>query len=450
MANPDANLLPGRLDDRAKARAFAILFAVLLSSAAGNTALQTVLPAIGRQVGIPDVLISSIFSLSALLWGVMSPVWARMSDKRGRKPMVVLGMAGFAVSMLGFGFFILMGLKGLMVPLAVFAGAALSRAIFGLVGSASNPAAQAYVADRTAPAERTNALATMASASGLGTILGPAVAPFLVFPLLTLSGPMFSFAVIAGVVLILVMRGLPETQDEIPERPDDSQTVRGGGKPRARVRWNDRRIMPFIVYGFLLASAQTVNQQTLGFMVIDKLNISPAKAAAFAGVAMMAGAVASLLAQWGLIRMLRLTPRQLLWLGAGCAALGNLAVAFSPDYHTLVVGFALCSLGYGFARPGFTAGASLSVGHEEQGAVAGAISAINGASVIIAPVLGVALYKWAHPSPYLMNVAVLAGLVAYALIDPVMRRVGDATAPREARDEAQVVDASSIDATGPH
>ena len=439
-ASPDV-----RLDDKAKGRAFAILFAVLLSSAAGNTALQTVLPAIGRQVGIPDVLISSIFSLSALLWGVMSPVWARMSDKRGRKPMVVLGMAGFAVSMLGFGFFILMGLKGLMVPLAVFAGAALSRAIFGLVGSASNPAAQAYVADRTAPADRTNALATMASASGLGTILGPAVAPFLVFPLLTLSGPMFSFALIAIVVLVLVVRGLPETPDEIPERVGDT-----AHKPRARVRWNDRRIMPFIVYGFLLASAQTVNQQTLGFMVIDKLKISPAQAAAFAGVAMMAGAVASLLAQWGLIRMLRLTPRQLLWLGAGSAAAGNLIVAFSPDYHTLVVGFALCSLGYGFARPGFTAGASLSVGHEEQGAVAGAISAINGASVIIAPVLGVALYKWAHPSPYLMNVAVLAGLVAYALLDPIMRRVGDASAPREARDEAQVVDASSIDASGPH
>jgi MFS family permease len=434
-----------RLDDKAKGRAFAILFAVLLSSAAGNTALQTVLPAIGRQVGIPDVLISSIFSLSALLWGVMSPVWARMSDKRGRKPMVILGMAGFAVSMLGFGFFILMGLKGLMVPLAVFAGAALSRAIFGLVGSASNPAAQAYVADRTAPADRTNALATMASASGLGTILGPAVAPFLVFPLLTLSGPMFSFALIAGVVLVLVLRGLPERPEEIPDRVGGALAA-----PRARVRWNDRRILPFVLYGFLLASAQTVNQQTLGFMVIDKLNITPAKAAAFAGVAMMAGAVASLLAQWGLIRMLRLAPRQLLWLGAGCAALGNLIVAFSPDYHTLVVGFALCSLGYGFARPGFTAGASLSVGHEEQGAVAGAISAINGASVIIAPVLGVALYKWAHPSPYLMNVAVLAGLVAYALIDPVMRRVGDASAPRQARDEAQVVDASSIDATGPH
>jgi MFS family permease len=338
-----------------------------------------------------------------------------------------------------------MGLKGLMVPLAVFAGAALSRAIFGLVGSASNPAAQAYVADRTAPADRTNALATMASASGLGTILGPAVAPFLVFPLLTLSGPMFSFAVIAGVVLVLVIRGLPERPEEIPDREGDK-----AHKPRARVRWNDRRIMPFIIYGFLLASAQTVNQQTLGFMVIDKLNISPAKAAAFAGIAMMAGAVASLLAQWGLIRMLRLTPRQLLWLGAGCALLGNLIVAFSPDYHTLVVGFAQCSLGYGFARPGFTAGASLSVGHEEQGAVAGAISAINGASVIVAPVLGVALYKWAHPSPYLMNVVVLAGLVAYALIDPVMRRVGDASAPREARDESQVVDASSIDATGPH
>jgi MFS family permease len=441
---PDAD--PGtRLEGAARGRAFAILFAVLLSSAAGNTALQTVLPAIGRQVGIPDVQIVSIFSLSALLWGVMSPVWARRSDRHGRKPMVMLGMAGFAVSMLGFGFFILMGLKGLMAPLAVFVGAALSRAIFGLAGSASNPAAQAYVAERTTPAERTNALATMASATGLGTILGPAVAPFLVFPLLTLSGPMFAFAAIAGIVLVLVVRGLPERPEKLPGRE-----AGGVDRPRPRIRWNDRRILPFVVYGFLLASVQSVNQQTLGFMVIDKLRMAPALAAAFAGIAMMAGAAASLLAQWGLIRMLRLKPRQLLWLGAGSAALGNLIIAFSPDYHTLVVGFALCSLGYGFARPGFTAGASLSVGHEEQGAVAGAISAINGASAIIAPVLGVALYKWAHASPYLINLAVLAGLVAYALIDPVMRRVGDAVAPGEARDEAQVVDASSIDATGPH
>ena len=79
QASPDAQAsasIDGRsLDERAKGRAFAILFAVLLSSAAGNTALQTVLPAIGREVGIPDVLISSIFSLSALLWGVMSPVF---------------------------------------------------------------------------------------------------------------------------------------------------------------------------------------------------------------------------------------------------------------------------------------------------------------------------------------------------------------------------------------
>jgi MFS family permease len=445
MTRTGPNLDPAaRLEGPARSRAFAILFAVLLSSAAGNTALQTVLPAIGRQVGIPDVQIVSIFSLSALLWGVMSPVWARRSD-RGRKPMVILGMAGFAVSMLGFGFFILMGLKGLMAPLAVFVGAALSRAIFGLAGSASNPAAQAYVADRTAPAERTNALATMASATGLGTILGPAVAPFLVFPLITLSGPMFAFAILAGIVLVLVVRGLPERPEEIPARG-----AGGVDRPRPRIRWNDRRILPFVVYGFLLASVQSVNQQTLGFMVIDKLRMAPALAAAFAGIAMMAGAAASLLAQWGLIRMLRLKPRQLLWLGAGCAALGNLIVAFSPDYHTLVVGFALCSLGYGFARPGFTAGASLSVGHEEQGAVAGAISAINGASVIVAPVVGVALYKWAHPSPYLINVAVLAGLVAYALIDPIMRRVGEAVEPGEARDEAQVVDASSIDAAGPH
>src|SRR5690606_4606116 len=80
-------------------RAFAIIFAVSMATAMGNTGLISVLPAIGRSIGIPDFLVSGIFSLSALLWAFSSPAWARASDRYGRKPLMMVGLTGFLVSM---------------------------------------------------------------------------------------------------------------------------------------------------------------------------------------------------------------------------------------------------------------------------------------------------------------------------------------------------------------
>jgi MFS family permease len=96
--------------------------------------------------------------------------------------------------------------------------------------------------------------------------------------------------------------------------------------------------------------------------------------------------------------MFRMQPRHLVRWGAGLAALGNLIIAFAPSYWAVVAGYALASLGYGFCRPGFTAGASLSVQGSEQARAAGAIAAINGSSVVLAPVLGVWLYEQFHPA----------------------------------------------------
>ena len=163
-------------------REVAVLFAVLLTVAAGNTALQTVLPAIARVIHIPDMLVAIIFSFSALLWTFTAPYWARQSDIRGRRRLMEVGVIGFGVSMLGCGIVIYAGLQGLLVPVATFALFAGLRSLFGIFGSASNPAAQAYVAARTSEAERTNALSTLSSAFGLGTIIGPAVAPVAAVP----------------------------------------------------------------------------------------------------------------------------------------------------------------------------------------------------------------------------------------------------------------------------
>ena len=61
-------------------RDFTLLFMVMLVIGAGNTALQSVMPAIGRSLKIPDSVIAIAFSVSALVWVVAAPIWARKSD----------------------------------------------------------------------------------------------------------------------------------------------------------------------------------------------------------------------------------------------------------------------------------------------------------------------------------------------------------------------------------
>jgi MFS family permease len=425
---------------RVPRRDFAVLFAGLLVVAAGNTALQSVLPSIARVIRIQPALVAVIFSLSALLWTVSAPFWARQSDTRGRKKLMLIGVAGFAVSMLGCAGVILAGLRGALGATAVFVAFTLLRSLFGIFGSASNPAAQAYVAARTGAETRTAALATLTSAFGLGTILGPGVAPFFEIPSLGLSAPMFAFAAIAAAVGAVVWRLLPD-DDPAHEAPPDAlhhgapatmPSIAGGatgGSARAaaigrrpRLRFRDPRVWPFMVYGFVSGSVQAAAGQALGFLVIDHVGGAPAAGAQAVGIALMVGAGAMLLAQWGLIRMLGLTAATLMRWGAALAAAGLAAIALASGYPGILAGFALASLGYGFARPGFVAGASLVVGDDEQGAVAGAVTAVNGACFIVAPTIGIGLYEIGGAWPYAVGAAVQAALLGYALLNPVLRR----------------------------
>ncbi|MGB7371724.1 MAG: MFS transporter, partial [Erythrobacter sp.] len=95
----------------------ALLFTVMLVTAAGNTAMQSVMPSIGTALGVRDVWISLAYSWSALLWVVCAPIWARRSDRRGRKAMMALGLCGFIVSMALCGIVLWAGLAGWITAL---------------------------------------------------------------------------------------------------------------------------------------------------------------------------------------------------------------------------------------------------------------------------------------------------------------------------------------------
>jgi MFS family permease len=398
--------------------AFAILFSVSLIAAAGNMALQSVLPAIGREFRLSDTLVAGAFAISALMWTVASPFWARLSDTLGRKRVMMIGLAGFVASMSGFGLAATSGLEQWLGAGLAFIMMGVARTIYGVFGSAAPIASQAYVADRTSPEQRTQAMSLLASAQGLGTVIGPALAPFFVLPMIGLAGPMYAFALFGLVVLVIVWRKLPS--GEVVRIPSPSGHRGDAGKGL----WKDPRVRGYLLYGLFVTGAQAANISVLGFHIIDELSatgIAVREAQPFIGIAMLAGAAATLMVQWGLIPLLRLQPADLMRWGAALALVGNLMSIAAPGYYGVVVGYAVVSMGIGFARPGFIAGSSLSVEPHEQGAIAGLMMSLAGLSFLAPPVIGVALYELAEPAPFLANAILLAAATALCFIDPRLR-----------------------------
>ncbi len=401
-----------------KSPAFVILFIVSLIAAAGNMGLQSVLPAIGREFGLADTLVSAAFAISALMWTLASPFWARLSDRMGRKKVILIGLTGFVVSMTGFGLAATSGIEGWLGAALAFTLMAVARTIYGVFGSASPIASQAYVADRTDPAGRTQAMSLLASAQGLGTVIGPVISPLFILPLVGLAGPMYAYALLGLVVLLVVWKRLPS--GEVVRQPSPS----GRQDPVGKGLWKDVRVRDFLIYGLFVTGAQAINISVLGFHIIDEMAATGVQARAaqsFIAVAMFAGAAATLMVQWGLIPLLKLQPRALMRWGGALALLGNAVSIVAPGYFGVVVGYAIVSMGVGFARPGFTAGSSLAVGSHEQGAVAGLMMSVAGLCFLAPPVVGVALYGVREWAPFAANVLLLAAAVALAFLSPTLK-----------------------------
>ncbi len=414
-------------------RTFTLLFAVMLTIAAGNTALQSVLPALGRSLGVADSAVAAAFSVSALAWVICAPLWANRSDTYGRRAMVLLGMGGFTVSLLVCGVFLLAGINGWIGGTAAFVAFVAARMVYGVFGSAAPPAVQAIVAGRTTREERTRALALLASAFGMGTILGPAIAPYLVVGHvgsveIGLAGPAF-FAVVIGLAMyVAVARMLPRGSADSAGQGAASAYPSIGGQPSGasvtaataergeRVGFFDARIRVWVIVGLVMGHAQAMTGQAIGFLVIDRLQLAPIAALQPTGLVLMMGAGAALLVQWGIIPLLDLKPPRLVTIGLVVACAGCVVTGMATTLYGIAIGYALSAMGFGFVRPGYTAGASLAVDQAAQGSVAGKITSVNGASFVLGPSIGVGLYELSRPLPYLTAAAALVILFVYAVV----------------------------------
>jgi MFS family permease len=313
--------------------------------------------------------------------------------------------------------------------IVIFTCLALSRAVFGLIGSGTVPSAQAYVADRTTEAERTEEIASVTSGFSVGTVVGPAFAAALVAgftylsPRYGLLSPVIATVLLAGIVSLLLLTRLPEQQAPQADATHIEQ-------PGARGLWRQWHVAPYLIYAVCLSLVTGVLTQTFLFAVMDKMEVTGALAVQYTGPAFTLGAIGVLLSQLVLIPRLKYSNRTLMVAGSIPIILGTLMIIPSGKdaYAILVFAQFLIGLGQGLVRPGFSAGASLAVPADLQGNVAGLVISANGLGYVVTPFFGLFLYEYVDPNlPFLLCAGLLSGMAIFAYIALKPDQPGDTT-----------------------
>ncbi len=397
-----------------------LLFIGMLVIGAGNSMLLAVAPPLVRELGLSDSSVGWIFSPSAILWVLCSPYWGRRSDKVGRRPIITLGLCAYAVSMTAFGVVVVLGLMNILQGALLFVLMMSARAIFGSFGSSSSPAAQAYIADRTSPLERTEHLATLTSAFAVGQAFGPGICAALAAKL-GLVFPIGLIAVLAAISAFLVWRFLPE--EEKPKPAPDALPLEGGGEEVSSLKLAfDPRLSGYLIYGFGLSIVSGIVTQVYALFTMDRLGVQGSAGAELAAAGFMVNALALLATQMAILPRLKMSSRNLMMIGVALIMVGILVQIIAPSLGALLVSQALQGLGFGLARPGFTGGSSVAVRPHEQGAAAGLVVGINGAGFIFSPIFGGVAYETLGiNAPLWISIAMLGAMAVFTLMSRRLR-----------------------------
>lgn len=384
------------------------IFFGLLVAYTGFTSVNPVFGPLARELGLSEVQAGLIISLAALMLALFSPFWGRRSERVGRKPVLVTGMVGFSVGFALFAGVAQLGLGAALAFPALLTLLVLTRALLGIFFAATPTSAQAYIADTTSRENRSAGMAVIGAASGIGLILGPALAGLLAgFGLLA---PFYAASVLGLLAALVVWLGLPTVKK--PPRPETLPQL----SPF------DARVWPFLLVGLVGYVCLVASQVTSGFLFLDRLQVGPERTAQLVGAALFVAGLAVVLTQ-ALVRILKWFPLTLIRLGVPLTLTSFLALTFAATFPLLVTAFALLGLGFGFLYPGFISGATLAVSDHEQGAVAGLTGLVTGVGAMIGPLFGTVLYQVGMTVPYVASAGLLLLLTVFVFVHPRLRQL---------------------------
>jgi len=391
-------------------RAQIALFLALAANATGQSFLLVILPPLGRRLGFPDIQTGLILSVSALLLLVSAPAWGYVSERIGRRPVLVIALAGAVLALAAFGLVIGARMEGTVAATMALGLLFAVRCGQVIISGGLMPVAQAYMADVTSPEGRASGMGLLGAAYGLGVIAGAAVA-------WRMGGgdAVLAFSLLAGLASLGFLSVLLFVSE--PNRRATPETSAVTHLPIAEI-W------PFLAITLVAVSCSSILQQVTALRLQDALHVPPDESIAKAGAALMATALAMIVVQGGVLRVLTWKPQRLLQTGALLAAFAMLLGGFARSYAEIFAALVLFGAALGLMLPGNLASLSLRVGHDAQGKAAGINALGQGAGMAVGPLAGASLHQLAPEAPFAVAAILLA--LAFGLAVKASRSREDA------------------------
>ncbi len=341
------------------------------------------LPLYADSFGASPTTIGVLFASYSLAQFVLSPVWGRVSDRVGRKPVLVVTIVGSALGSL------VLGLAGSLAVLFV------GRIIDGASG-ASVAVARATVADVATPEQRPRLMGLLGAAFGFGFVIGPVVGS-----LAALGGPAVPFFLAAGISVLNAIT----TWLRVPE----TRVVTDAGAPSGSIRELSPTAARFVVLTFVGVTAFAAFEATFSLLAAARLGLGEAEIGfVFAGIGVLLvgtqggliGPATRLVGELALIRI-----------GLAMNVVGFLMLSVAETWTLLVPGLAVLALGQGFITPTLASAIAGSAERGMSGAALGVQQSAGGLARVVGPAVGGALFAVGLPVPYV----VAAGLTLVAL-----------------------------------
>ncbi|MBI4409206.1 MAG: MFS transporter [Gemmatimonadetes bacterium] len=398
----------------------AVLFTAVLVDMVGFGIVLPLLPFYAEQLGASPIAVTLLvasFSASQL---VASPLWGRVSDRRGRKPLLVAGLFASSLSYLIF---------GLANSLALLF---LSRIAAGAAG-ATIAVAQAYVADTTSAEKRAHGIGLLGAASGLGVMLGPAIGGML--SPLGLGAPGFVAAGLCAANGVAALMLLPESRPkEVHLSRGEAATLRGWVTAMTRFPMG-------VLLGVYFLAISSFNAMTSVLALWGEREFA-LNAAQMGIVFTLAGGSTVLVRGVVLGRLVkRFGETRTTRIGATALALSLLVLPLVPNRWWLGALVPMWAFGAGTLFPSLATLVSQATDPHSQGSVLGGSQVIGGSGRVLGPVWAGFLFQHVSiQSPFLVG-GTLVGL-AGVLALRIPRRVRPPAPPTPAKEAAAAVEAA--------
>ena len=374
------------------------LMLIILFVSMGQSVYWQTMPIIGREFNFSEIEINTLVAISAAMFIVFTPYWGRLSDRIGRKAVLLIGLTGYVLSNLIFLYSASLGLLGSVTGFSLLLILLISRIVNSAIGAASRPASGAYVADVTSEEERSSGMGKFGAANNIGTILGPVLVGSLVglnifnipIPEFGLLTPLIVMSILMAVAASIVYVYLP------------NKIIEPAVENRSSKIAFDAKLKLLLSIGMIIFTAFAIVQSITAYYVQDRFNYTLDETAKTTALLLGTMALMSIVSQLTIVQKYKGNPLNLIKFSLPLFILSCILIILSPDFLFLYLGMAFMGLGMGLASPGYTSAASLNANKDNQGAAVGLAMVAPGFGFALGPFLSGILYTSSMNLPFIL------------------------------------------------